>query len=101
MPLLWVPLQSTLMRSIASGKLDGFPPKEVLRTVYVEHDIDASQAETSVVDFVVNDKMLDGERASGCREPCWCSILNSRNDGGPRKPALLRAGSAPLRDPVI
>jgi len=79
-PLLWVPLQSTLMRSIASGKLDGFPPKEVLRTVYVEHDIDASQAETSVVDFVVNDKMLDGERAVGCRKPCWCPILNSRND---------------------
>lgn len=35
-------LQSTLMRAIANGKVDGFPPKEQLRTVYVEHDIDAS-----------------------------------------------------------
>ena len=30
------------MRAIANGKVDGFPPKEQLRTVYVEHDIDAS-----------------------------------------------------------
>ena len=52
--------QSTLMRSIASGKLDGFPPKEVLKTVYVEHDIDASAAETAVVDFVMRDPMLEG-----------------------------------------
>ena len=59
-------LQSTLMRSIASGKLDGFPPKEVLRTVYVEHDIDASVASSSVVDFVVHDPMLEGaERRCG------------------------------------
>ena len=54
------------MRSIASGKLDGFPPKEVLRTVYVEHDIDASVASSSVVDFVVHDPMLEGaERLCG------------------------------------
>lgn len=52
--------KSTLMRSIASGKLDGFPPKEVLKTVYVEHDIDASAAETAVVDYVMSDPMLQG-----------------------------------------
>ena len=34
--------KSTLMRAIANGQLDGFPPKSELRTVYVEHDIDAS-----------------------------------------------------------
>jgi len=27
--------KSTLMRAIANGQLDGFPPKDVLRTVYV------------------------------------------------------------------
>jgi hypothetical protein len=58
-------LQSTLMRSIASGKLDGFPPKEVLRTVYVEHDIDASEASSAVVDFVVHDPMLEGACCGG------------------------------------
>lgn len=50
--------KSTLMRSIAKGSLDGFPPKDVLRTVYVEHDIDASQADTAVVAFVLADPTL-------------------------------------------
>lgn len=67
-PLLLLPLidscsfllQSTLMRSIASGQLDGFPPKDELRTVYVEHDIDASEADTPVVEFVYADPVLQG-----------------------------------------
>eukprot|EP00884_Botryococcus_braunii_P020582 jgi/Botrbrau1/7207/Bobra.0300s0033.1 len=56
--------KSTLMRSIAEGKVDGFPPKEVLRTVYVEHDIDAEEADTCVVDFVVEDEYLKALNAS-------------------------------------
>ena len=48
------------MRSIASGQLDGFPPKDELRTVYVEHDIDASEADTPVVEFVYADPVLQG-----------------------------------------
>ncbi len=31
--------KSTLMKAIAKGQLDGFPPASELRTVYVEHDI--------------------------------------------------------------
>lgn len=31
--------KSTLMRAIAANKVDGFPPPDQLRTVYVEHDI--------------------------------------------------------------
>jgi elongation factor 3 len=27
------------MRAIAKGQLEGFPPPEKLKTVYVEHDI--------------------------------------------------------------
>jgi elongation factor 3 len=50
--------KSTLMRAIASGQLDGFPPKDELRTVYVEHDIDASEADTPVVEFVYADPVL-------------------------------------------
>ena len=42
--------------------VQGFPPRDVLRTVYVEHDIDASEAETPVVDFVFADKALQGAR---------------------------------------
>lgn len=44
--------KSTLMRAIANGQVDGFPTQEECRTVYVEHDIDGTHAETSVLDFV-------------------------------------------------
>ncbi|CCE66037.1 hypothetical protein TPHA_0O00680 [Tetrapisispora phaffii CBS 4417] len=44
--------KSTLMRAIANGQVDGFPTQEECRTVYVEHDIDGTHADTSVVDFV-------------------------------------------------
>ena len=50
--------KSTLMRSIANGQLDGFPPKEELRTVYVEHDIDASESNVPVVEYVYSDPIL-------------------------------------------
>lgn len=53
-------LQSTLMRAIANEQLDGFPPKSELRTVFVEHDIDASEAETAVVEYVFLDPVLQG-----------------------------------------
>ena len=44
--------KSTLMKAIANGQVDGFPPPEELKTVYVEHDLDASVAEMAVVDLV-------------------------------------------------
>ena len=53
-------MQSTLMREIANGKVDGFPPKEELRTVYVEHDIDAESSDVSVVEYVLQDPILQG-----------------------------------------
>jgi elongation factor 3 len=59
--------KSTLMRAISNGKVDGFPPKEVLRTVYVEHDIDASESSTGVVDFVFGDRVVQ-EAAKPSRE---------------------------------
>ncbi|KAG0656072.1 translational elongation factor EF-1 alpha [Monosporozyma unispora] len=44
--------KSTLMRAIANGQVDGFPTQEECRTVYVEHDIDGTKADTTVLDFV-------------------------------------------------
>ena len=46
------------MRSIANGQLEGFPPKEQLRTVYVEHDIDASESNVPVAEYVYSDPIL-------------------------------------------
>lgn len=50
--------KSTLMRAIANGQVEGFPPKDVLRTVYVEHDIDGSVADLPAVEFVYADEEL-------------------------------------------
>ncbi|WPK24680.1 hypothetical protein PUMCH_001962 [Australozyma saopauloensis] len=50
--------KSTLMRAIANGQVEGFPTQEECRTVYVEHDIDGSAADTSVADFVIADGMV-------------------------------------------
>ncbi|ORY91239.1 P-loop containing nucleoside triphosphate hydrolase protein [Syncephalastrum racemosum] len=46
--------KSTLMRAIANEQVDGFPPKSELKTVYVEHDIDGSEADTPLVDFIIS-----------------------------------------------
>ena len=52
--------KSTLMRAIANGQLEGFPGPEELKTVYVEHDLDSSLAETPVVELIVNEPALAG-----------------------------------------
>lgn len=46
--------KSTLMKSIAGGKLEGFPPQDVLRTCYVEHN-QGEDADISILDFVAKD----------------------------------------------
>jgi elongation factor 3 len=46
--------KSTLMRSIANGKLEGFPPQDVLRTYYVEHN-QGEDADISILEFVSKD----------------------------------------------
>ena len=67
------------MRAIANGQLEGFPPKEELRTVYVEHDIDASQAETPVVEFVYSDPNLQGAQLFAIGLSCDLCQVNLRS----------------------
>eukprot|EP00644_Phytophthora_capsici_P000110 jgi/Phyca11/503560/fgenesh2_kg.PHYCAscaffold_4_\ len=50
--------KSTLMRAISNGQLEGFPSRDELKTVFVEHNLQASEAELSVVDFILNDEDL-------------------------------------------
>lgn len=50
--------KSTLMNAIVNGQVEGFPDKSVVRTFYVQHDIDGSEAEISIVDWVLADKRL-------------------------------------------
>ena len=46
--------KSTLMKAIAGGKLEGFPPQDVLRTCYVEHN-QGEDADISILEFVSKD----------------------------------------------
>ena len=46
--------KSTLMRSIAEGKLEGFPSKDVLKTCFVEHN-QGEDADLSILEFVAKD----------------------------------------------
>jgi len=50
--------KSTLMNAIINSQVDGFPPPTQVRTFYVQHDIDGSEEEISIIDWVVQDKRL-------------------------------------------
>jgi elongation factor 3 len=52
--------KSTLMRSIAEGKLEGFPSKEELRTCFVEHN-QGEDADLSILEFISKDPELAAE----------------------------------------
>jgi elongation factor 3 len=52
--------KSTLMRSIADGKLEGFPPPDVLRTCFVEHN-QGEDADISILDYVSKDPEIASE----------------------------------------
>jgi elongation factor 3 len=52
--------KSTLMRSIANGKLEGFPSQDVLRTCFVEHN-QGEDADISILEFVAKDPVIGKE----------------------------------------
>ena len=52
--------KSTLMRSIADGKLEGFPSPEEVKTCMVEHN-QGEDADLSILEFCARDPKLAGE----------------------------------------
>ena len=52
--------KSTLMRSIAQGKLEGFPPFEEVRTCFVEHN-QGEDADLTILEYCLRDSALQGE----------------------------------------
>ncbi|KAK5943432.1 [NU+] prion formation protein 1 [Knufia obscura] len=52
--------KSTLMRSIAEGKLEGFPPKDVLKTCFVEHN-QGEDADITILEYCMKDPEIRGE----------------------------------------
>ncbi|SCU78659.1 LAMI_0A05380g1_1 [Lachancea mirantina] len=89
--------KSTLMRAIANGQVDGFPTQEECRTVYVEHDIDGTHAETSVLDFVfqgdvgTKEVITDKLREFGFSDEMIAMPIASLSGGWKMKLALARA----------
>uniref|UniRef100_UPI0019D71E2E Elongation factor 3A n=1 Tax=Saccharomyces cerevisiae (strain ATCC 204508 / S288c) TaxID=559292 RepID=UPI0019D71E2E len=89
--------KSTLMRAIANGQVDGFPTQEECRTVYVEHDIDGTHSDTSVLDFVfesgvgtkeaIKDKLIE----FGFTDEMIAMPIGSLSGGWKMKLALARA----------
>jgi len=92
--------KSTLMISIANGSLQGFPAE--LRTVYVEHSIQADDADTPCVDYVLNDPKVqssnkdrsdveEGLRAVGFSDHLMNGPIEALSGGWRMKLALTRA----------
>lgn len=52
--------KSTLMRSIAGGKLEGFPPQDEVKTCFVEHN-QGEDAEITILEYIVQDPRFKGE----------------------------------------
>lgn len=50
--------KTTLMRAIANGQVDGFPPATELRTVFVEADIQGEMSHLSCLDYIFADEAI-------------------------------------------
>ncbi|KIP10266.1 hypothetical protein PHLGIDRAFT_85208 [Phlebiopsis gigantea 11061_1 CR5-6] len=91
--------KSTLMRAITNGQVEGFPSPDEVRTFYVEHDIDGSEEDTSVLEFIVSDKRLQATREEiieslasvGFTDERQSQPIGSLSGGWKMKLALARA----------
>jgi len=91
--------KSTLMRAINNGQVEGFPSPDEVRTFYVEHDIDGSEEETSVLDFILSDSRVLADKAEvvstlasvGFSDERQSQGIGSLSGGWKMKLALARA----------
>ncbi|KAF2036267.1 hypothetical protein EK21DRAFT_52893 [Setomelanomma holmii] len=52
--------KSTLMRSMADGKLEGYPPQDVVKTCFVEHN-QGENADLTIFEYICNDPRFKDE----------------------------------------
>ncbi|ORY55276.1 P-loop containing nucleoside triphosphate hydrolase protein [Pseudomassariella vexata] len=80
--------KSTLMKSIAGGKLEGFPPQDVLRTCYVEHN-QGEDTDITILDFMAKDPTI----ASAGREKISEVLAEFGFTAGPEGRQSQKVGS--------
>ncbi|SJL11647.1 uncharacterized protein ARMOST_15053 [Armillaria ostoyae] len=91
--------KSILMRAITNGQVEGFPSPDEVRTFYVEHDIDGSEEDTSVLQFILSDKRILATEADvietlasvGFSDERQAQAIGSLSGGWKMKLALARA----------
>ncbi|KZT24036.1 elongation factor 3 [Neolentinus lepideus HHB14362 ss-1] len=91
--------KSTLMRAINNGQVEGFPSPDEVRTFYVEHDIDGSEEDTSVLQFISTDKRIQADEKEiietlasvGFSDERQKGSIGSLSGGWKMKLALARA----------
>ncbi|KAL6308697.1 P-loop containing nucleoside triphosphate hydrolase protein [Sparassis latifolia] len=91
--------KSTLMRAITNGQVEGFPSPDEVRTFYVEHDIDGSEAETAILEFIVSDTRIQASKEEiietlasvGFSDERQKQSIGSLSGGWKMKLALARA----------
>lgn len=91
--------KSTLLRAISNEQVDGFPPKDVLKTIYVEHDIDSNESDMTIFDYIyqngtagfqeedVRKELLD----KGFGKHMQLATIHSLSGGWKMKLALVKA----------
>lgn len=74
--------KTSLLRAIANHKVDGFPPADEVRTVFVETDIQGELSDLTVLDYIYADPLL---RDCGVPREEMAKVLNSVGftDGSP------------------
>lgn len=50
--------KSTLLRQLRDGKVENFPPQDILRCVMVEHSLQGEDASLSIIDFIASGKVV-------------------------------------------
>ncbi|KAJ5183122.1 Elongation factor 3 [Penicillium capsulatum] len=95
--------KTTLMRAINNEQLEGFPKKDEVKTVYVEHDLDAADTEQTVIGWTlkkltevglnpveseVNDKLVN---EFGFQPEQLAAPITALSGGWKMKLALCRA----------
>ncbi|CAK4376171.1 unnamed protein product, partial [Aphanomyces euteiches] len=89
------------MRAIANDQLEGFPSKDEVRTIFVEHNLQAEEADLPVLDFIAKDpnfadtltrkEVSDTLASVGFTEAMQAQAVGSLSGGWKMKLELARA----------